>query len=310
MYRPPLELEITVEKTSTKLRRLIKTDGLIYLPAVFDALGARLVQSLGYKTVYNGGFITGGSKAVSEPLLTMDEQVRFSGEIAAAVNIPCVADAGAGFGEPLHVMRTVREFIRAGVAGIHLEDQLYPKRAHYHKYVAHAIDRSDFIDKIKFACIERDHIDPDFVIIARSDTCRFAGLDEAVERLNMAAEVGADMGMFFPTNQSELEQGPKRSRLPLVYVASWGNRDGRPLPSAKQLEDMGYKMCIDPNSYLLSAVHFAKKALQERLEIGTFTMMTPQECVDARQLVEDLIGLNEFYEIEEQTVEKKKWGKR
>src|SRR5207253_11517203 len=85
-------------------------------------------------------------------------------------------------------MRSVREFIRAGVAGIHIEDQLYPKRAHYHKYVAHAVSREEFIDKIKFACRARDETDKDFVIIARSDTCRFEGLDEAITRINMAAD--------------------------------------------------------------------------------------------------------------------------
>ena len=97
----------------------------------------------------NGGFVTGGSRCTSEPLLTMDEQVRTAGDIAKAVNVPVVADGGAGFGEPLHTMRSVKEFIRAGVAGIHIEDQLYPKRAHYHKYVAHAIPKEEFIDKIK-----------------------------------------------------------------------------------------------------------------------------------------------------------------
>ena len=131
----------------------------------------------------------------------MDEQVRVAGDVANAVKIPAVADGGAGFGEPLHTMRTVREFIRAGVSGIHIEDQLYPKRAHYHKYVAHAIPREEFVAKIKYACIARDETDKDFVIIARTDTCRFEGLEEAMTRLNMAAEVGADMGMFFPTQR-------------------------------------------------------------------------------------------------------------
>jgi Phosphoenolpyruvate phosphomutase len=138
--------------------------------------------------VYNGGFVTGGSRCTSEPLLTMDEQVRTAGDIAKAVNVPVVADGGAGFGEPLHTMRTVKEFINAGISGIHIEDQLFPKRAHYHKYVAHVIPRQDFVDKIKFACRQRDETEKDFVIIARSDSCRFEGLEEAVTRVNMAAE--------------------------------------------------------------------------------------------------------------------------
>jgi len=81
-------------------------------------------------------------------------------------------------------MRTVREFIYAGIAGIHVEDQLFPKRAHYHKYVAHVIPRKEFADKIRLACCQRDRTDKDFVIIARSDSGRFEGLDEAVGRVN------------------------------------------------------------------------------------------------------------------------------
>jgi 2-methylisocitrate lyase-like PEP mutase family enzyme len=149
----------TMTKTRA-LRRLLSEEAFIYMPVAYDALGSRLVQDTGFKAVYNnGGYVTGGTRCASEPLLTMDEQVRVAGNVAHAVAIPAVADGGAGFGEPLHTMRTVREFIRAGVAGIHIEDQLYPKRAHYHKYVAHAVPREEFVDKIKFACRARDERD-------------------------------------------------------------------------------------------------------------------------------------------------------
>src|SRR5436309_12964509 len=122
----------------------------------------------------------------------MDEQVRIAAEVARAVSVSLIADAGAGFGEPLHTMRTVREFAAAGIAGIHIEDQFYPKRAHYHGYQARAIPLGDFVAKIKYACRQRDETDPDFVIIARSDTCREFGLNEAMLRVNAAAEAGAD----------------------------------------------------------------------------------------------------------------------
>jgi len=197
---------------TAELRRLLAEERFIDMPVAYDPLGGRLVESLGFKTVYNGGFVTGGSRCTSEPLLTM----RTAGDIAKAVEVPVVADAGAGFGEPLHAMRTVREFIHAGIAGIHIDDQLYPKRAHYHKYVAHVIPRKDFADKIKFACRQRDETDKDFGIIAHSDACRFEGLEEAVTRINMAADVGADMGMIFPRTPEELEQATKLAKIPLV----------------------------------------------------------------------------------------------
>jgi methylisocitrate lyase len=169
----------------------------------------------------------------------LDEQLRVAGDVAKAVGIPVLADAGARFGEPLHTMRTVRGFIHAGIAGIHIEHQLFPKRAHYYKYVAHVIPRKEFADKIRFACRQRDRSDKDFVIIARSDSWRFEGLDEAIGRVNLAAEHGADMGMIFPRDFSELHQAPELSKVPLVYVVSRGNRDNRPVASAAQLADMG-----------------------------------------------------------------------
>ena len=276
------------------------------MPVAYDALGGRLLQSIGFDCVYTGGFVTGGSRCTSEPMLTMDEQLHVAGDVAAAIDIPLVVDGGAGFGEPLHTMRTVREFIRAGIAGTHLEDQLYPKRAHYHKYVAHAIPRRAFVDKIQFACRQRERSDPDFVVIARTDTCRFEGLKEAVWRVNAAADVGADMGLIFPRDDEEMKKAPKQAKVPLVYVISRGNRDGRPLPTGPQLADMGYKAAIDALTYLLASFHFAKLAYAEIKRTGGYSGLTQKQCVKARREIETLVGLDEFYEIEEKTVEKRK----
>jgi len=295
---------------TAELRRLLAEERFIDMPVAYDPLGGRLIESIGFKTVYNGGFVTGASRCTSEPLLTMDEQVRSAGDIAKAVTVPVVADAGAGFGEPLHAMRTVREFIHAGVAGVHIEDQLYPKRAHYHKYVAHVIPRQEFVDKIRFACRQRDESDKDFVIIARSDSCRFEGLEEAIARINLAAEAGADMGMIFPRTLEETRQATKLAKIPLVYVRSLGNRDERPTPSSAQLAEMGYKACIDALLYLLVGFHYAKRALSELKEKGEYSGLGRDDCIAARHEIETLVGLDRFYEIEEETVEDKKWGKR
>jgi len=293
-------------KKTAALRRLLQKKDFVYMPVAYDALGGRLLQSLGYRCVYTGGFVTGASRCTSEPLLTMDEQLRVAGDVAAAIDIPLVVDGGAGFGEPLHTMRTVRECIRAGIAGAHIEDQLYPKRAHYHKYIAHAVPRKAFAAKIAFACRERDRADKDFVVIARTDTCRAEGLKEAVARLNIAADTGADMGLLFPRNAEEMKKAPKQARLPLVYVISRGNRDGRPLPTAGELADMGYKAAIDALTYLLVSFHFAKLAYREIKRSGSYRGLSNQACVAARHEIETLVGLDEFYQIEEQTVEKKR----
>ena len=289
---------------------MLKKGSFLYMPSVTDPLGGRLAESIGFKSVYTGGYATGGSRTVTEPLLTMTEQVEHAKNIAKTCSIPMICDAGAGFGEPLHTMRTVKEFIHAGIAGIHIEDQLYPKRAHYHKYVVHAVPMKEFIDKIKMACSARDAVDKDFVIIARSDTCRFDGLGEAIKRINRAATVGADLGLIFPRNHKEAVAAPKKSKIPLVWVQSRGNRDGRPLYNNKQLEEMGYAGNIDAQIHIGIAFHYLRKAFMEIKRTGDYSGLTAEEWIEARQQIEDLCGLEDYYAIEEQTVELKKWGKR
>src|SRR5439155_26841817 len=120
--------EAPMTAKTRRLRELIRSGEFLYMPSCATPLEGRLAERMGTPLVYTGGYVSGASRVISEPLLTMDEQVRIAGDVARAVEVPLIADAGAGFGEPLHTMRTVREFAAAGVAGIHIEDQLYPKR--------------------------------------------------------------------------------------------------------------------------------------------------------------------------------------
>jgi methylisocitrate lyase len=286
-----------------RLRELIDSGQFLYMPSAATPLEGRLAEAMGVPVVYTGGYVTGASRMITEPLLTMDEQVRVAGEVARAVAVPLVADAGAGFGEPLHTMRTVREFAAAGVAGIHIEDQLYPKRAHYHAYQVHAIPLADFVAKIRYACRQRDETDPDFVIIARSDTCRELGLEEAIGRINAAAEVGADLGLVFPRNREEAAAAPRLASVPLVWVQSRGNRDGRPILSLGELKAMGYRACIDAQILLGVAMHFMKQALSEIVATGSYSGIRDAEFTALRQEIEDLIGLDAYYRIEAETVE-------
>ena len=288
-----------------QLRDLLASGEFLYMPSATTPIEGQAGRDRpGPSVVYTGGYATGASRAITEPLLTMDEQVRVAGEVARAVEIPLIADAGAGFGEPLHTMRTVREFAAAGVAGIHIEDQLFPKRAHYHKYVAHAVPLPEFVDKIRWACRQRDRTDRDFVIIARSDTCREFGLDEAVARVNAAAEVGADLGLLFPRNDSEAEAAPKRAKLPLVWVQSRGNRDGRPIYSLAELKAMGYRACIDAQLLLGVAVHFMKEALAEMLRTGRVHRHWRQPVHHPAQGDRGHDRPRHYYEVEAETVEK------
>ena len=290
------------EKTR-RLRELLDSGQFLYMPSAATPLEGRLAEAMGVPVVYTGGYVTGASRMITEPLLTMDEQVRVAGEVARAVQVPLIADAGAGFGEPLHTMRTVREFAAAGVAGIHIEDQLYPKRAHYHAYQVHAVPLADFVAKIRYACRQRDETDRDFVIIARSDTCREFGLEEAMSRINAAAEAGADLGLVFPRSREEAEAAPRLSSVPLVWVQSRGNRDGRPILPLRDLEAMGYRGCIDAQILLGAALHAMKRALAELIETGNYTGISDAEFTALRKEIEDLIGLDAYYRVEAETVE-------
>jgi methylisocitrate lyase len=294
-----------MQRQSIKLRALLRDKTFLHMPSVYDPLGARLVQSLGYEAAYVGGYVSGAASTITEPQLTMSEQLELAAAVAQSIAIPLIVDGGAGFGDALHTMRMVRECIRAGIAGVHIEDQLYPKRAHYHKYVVHGVPVEEFVEKIGFACKQRDEADPDFVVIARTDTCRALGLDEASMRINRAADVGADMGLLFPRNPAEAERAPRLCRLPLVYVQSRGNRDGRPLFSRQDLQQMGYVACIEAQVVLCTAFHFLKRALTELRQTGRYTGVSEPQFVAARQEIEDLIDLAKHYEIEAQTVEKR-----
>ena len=293
-----------MSRTTTRLRTLLERKKLITIPSAYDALTARMVQDAGFDAVYNGGFITGGSTCISEPLLTMRDQVDVGQRLAAAVQIPLVMDAGAGWGDPMHTMRTVRECIRSGIAAIHLEDQVFPKRAHYHANVTRNISLDEYRDKIRFACEQRDELDKDFVIIARSDACRIQGYEEAIKRVNVGAEQGADLSMIFPRTHEEAVSAPKDADLPMVYVQSRGNRDGRPLYTGAQLEDMGYAMVIDAVLAISVNFHFTRMVLQELKRSGDYGGLTQAEWIAARQGVEDIIGLEDYYRIERETVEK------
>ena len=249
---------MSIERTNV-LRELIKSKTFLHLPSVYDPIGARLVQQSGFEATYVGGYVSGASKAITEPLLTLTEQVEIASQVALSVTIPVLADAGAGFGEPLHTSRTVKEFIAGGLAGIHIEDQLFPKRAHYHKNMVHAIKSTEFIDKIKFACKTRDELDPNFLIIARTDANSVEGLDKTLDRIKAYEDAGADM--IFPEamkDESEFEKVRKAAKgYLLANMTEFGKSK---LLDKKQLENLGYNLVIYPVS--------TQRLAMQNVEIG------------------------------------------
>jgi len=285
------------------LRGLIEEPGLAMQPYCYDALSARIAEKLGFRVVGLGGWALGAHTCITEPLITMTENLNAAKTIVNAIKIPLVVDAGAGYGEPMHVTRTVEEFERAGVAAIHIEDQIYPKRAHYHRsYQERIISREHMVEKIRYACEARD--DPDFVIIARTDSAHTHGLEEAVERGNAYARAGADMIMAFPDNSEQAEALPRRIRAPTIYVNSPGNLAGRPMLSAVKAEELGYKFLSDAIALSIVTAQAVKETLQNYLGRGEFDMDL-ERAESVRKEIEELIGLPRYYVIEEKTTEKK-----
>jgi methylisocitrate lyase len=276
--------------------------GLIAAPVCFDPLTARLVEETGFECAALGGYALGAHLAASEPLLTMTEVVDSARRIATSIQIPLIVDAGTGYGDPLHVMRTVRELERAGVAALHIEDQVFPKRAHYHRdYREHTIAADEMVTRIRYACQARQ--DPDFVIIARTDTMRTDGYAEGMRRAQVYAEAGADMVMLFPNTADEAARAPRDCAVPLMYVNSAGNRVGRPVFSLAELESMGYKAVGDAISFIIAAYAGVRAAL-EQLRASGRTGIERDHAIATRQAIEHTIGLDDHYRVEEETVER------
>ena len=287
---------------TTVFREMLRAPGIIHAPIAYDPLTARIAESVGFRCLDLGGYALGASSCVSEPLLSLEEVLAATRRITAAVAIPLMVDGGAGYGDPVHVIRTVRELERAGAAAVHIEDQVYPKRIHYHKGVEHVIPAGEMCQKIRYAA--RARRDPDFVIAARTDAMRTDGFAEGVRRANLYVKAGADMVMIFPNTMEEARKAPAEIRAPLIYVNSEGNRLGRPIFSAAELETMGYKMVNDAIS-AITVVFRSVKELFLRLKETGRTGMDQAVFVGIRKEIEDTIGLEEYYRIEEETVEGK-----
>ena len=232
------------------LREQLSNRELVVAPGVFDGLTARLAQQAGFTTLYMTGAGTAAARGYPDyGLLTMTEMVENAGVIARSVSVPLIADADTGFGNELNVTRTVREYAQRGVAGIHIEDQLAPKRCG-HLDGKELVSREEFIAKIRAAVCARP--DPDFVLIARTDARAVVGLDEAIWRANAALDAGADIA-FVEAAQGldEVAAVPRLVDGPCLLNIVRGGKT--PDIGLREIGEMGYRVAILP-SLLLGAV--------------------------------------------------------
>lgn len=279
---------------------MLRSPGIIHAPVAYDALTARIAEQAGFRCLDLGGYALGASSCIPEPLLTLDEVTTATRRITAAVQIPIMVDGGAGYGDATHVIRAVREIESAGAAAVHIEDQVYPKRIHYHRGIEHVISAGEMCEKIHYATRARRN--PEFVIAARTDAMRTDGFAEGIRRANLYAEAGADMVMIFPNTVEEAFQAPREVSVPLIYVNSEGNRLGRPILSIQQLEEAGYKMVNDAISAITVSYQSVKELFSRLKETGK-TGLDQDTFRRVRKEIEDAMGLDEYYRIEEETVE-------
>src|SRR5262245_10536927 len=203
-----------------KFRELLRRDGLVIAPGAYDCITARTIAQAGFDAVYMTGAGTAATLGYPDyGLLTMSEMADNAGRIASSVEVPVIADADTGYGNELNATRTVREYERRGVAGLHLEDQGFPKKCgHLDNKVI--VPREEFIAKVRAAVAAR--IDPNFVVIARTDARAVLGFDEAVGRANAALAAGADMAFVeAPQTLDEVAAVPKLVRGSCLLNVVW-----------------------------------------------------------------------------------------
>jgi 2-methylisocitrate lyase-like PEP mutase family enzyme len=241
-----------------KLRAALRQPGMLIAPGAYDGLTAMLVAQAGFPAVYMTG--AGTSVAHGYPdfgLLTATEMVANAARMVRATDIPVIADADTGYGNELNVVRTVQDYEQAGVAGIHIEDQASPKRCG-HLDDKEIVPRPDWIAKIRAAAATRR--DPDFLIIARTDSRAVLGFDEAINRANEALANGADMAFVeAPQTLEEIAAVPKRVNGPCLLNVVWGGKT--PMLDLREAAALGFRLAIVPGLLLKATIGACDDAL-------------------------------------------------
>src|SRR5919202_1473455 len=281
-----------------KLRELVeRQEGPVLAPGAYDALSARLVEQAGFEAVYITGFGTAAS-LLGRPdigLLTFSEMVDNARRIAQAVKVPVIADADNGSGNPINVIRTVREYEAAGISAIHIEDQVSPKKCG-HMEGKQVISAGEMVEKVH-AAIEARHSE-DFVVIARTDARAVEGIDGALERARLYREAGAD-ALFVEAPQSEEEIAAVAEAFPEVpLLFNWVESGKTPPVPLERLKELGFRLIIFPVSTLLAATRSIREILAQIRAEGSPISVMEEQLLPLGEFI-DFIGLPEIRVLEE-----------
>ena len=262
-------------------------------PGVADALNAKLVARHGFEAIYMTG---AGTSAVrlgmpDVGLLTMSEMVDNAGRIADSSGLPLVADADNGYGGVLNVRRTIQAYERAGVAAVHIEDQVMPKRCG-HLMGKQLVPAAEMTAKIRAAVDART--DADFVVIARTDAVAVEGFEPALERAERYREAGADVLFVEAPNAEQLPKIAPRLKAPLLYNMATSGKT--PFHGRDEIERLGFKLIIYPNWVMLAAIRAANQVLATLKETGTIAGVAKE--VPTFKEFFDLLGMPDVQALE------------
>lgn len=280
--------------TAAKMRELLSTKKMVVAPGAHDAMTAKVIGRLGFDAVYMTGYGQSASH-LGQPdvgLLTMTEMVARANAIVEAAGVPVIADADTGFGNAVNVMRTVREYEKAGVAVIQLEDQVMPKKCG-HMIGREIVSKEEMVGKIKAAVDTR--VNPDFMIMARTDARTTKGIDEALERGLAYKEAGADI-IFIESPEGEEEMKRINETIPGYTLANMVEGGRTPLLKNAELEALGYNITIYPTA----SIYVATKAMVDlwtALKNDDTTAGVIDTMVTFSEF-NDLMGLEKIREVE------------
>jgi 2-methylisocitrate lyase-like PEP mutase family enzyme len=277
------------------LWELLQAGEMVLAPGCYDALGARLVEEAGFPAAYMTGFGSAAAR-LGRPdvgLMALPEMVDNARRIAQAVEIPVIADADTGYGNPINVIRTVRDYESAGVAAIHIEDQVMPKKCG-HLDAKQVIGAGEMAAKVSAAVAARRS--PEFLIIARTDARAVEGLDAALARARLYREAGADaLFVEAPQSESEIETVARSlADVPLLFNYAEGGKT--PAVTHQFLRELGFKLVIFPLSMLLAAT-VAMRSVLARIR----TDGSPIDVLSSLLAFDDFldfIGMPEIRELE------------
>ena len=281
-------------KKTTLFKRLMLDEEILVMPGCHDALSAKIIESVGFKAVTMGGYAASAA-SLAKPdvsLLTLTEYVNIARNIIQAVDIPLFVDGDTGHGNVTNVQRTVRLFENAGVAGLFIEDQVFPKRCG-HMEGKQIIPALEMVAKIKAAVDAR--VDEDLVIMARTDAIAVSGIDEAVERGNRYAEAGADL-IFVeaPTSKEEMMRINREINAPMNAIQIEGGKT--PMLTVKELEELGFNVVVYPN-VTVYATAWALRQLWEGLKKNGNTKHWQDRIIPFDEF-NTLVGLDKIRELE------------